>query len=116
MKYCRYCGSQLADEAVICVNCGRMINEPPAPPPVQQRSSINIICLLGFIFSFIGTVVGLILSIIGYNQVKNTPDEASKNFAKAGIIISSVMIGLSVIAAVFLCWFWISFIFGVVYH
>lgn len=113
MKYCRYCGGQIADEAVICLNCGRTVNEQPAP----QESSLNVLCLLGFIFSFISAIVGLVLSIIGNNQVKNTPDTKSKNFAKAGIIISSVMLGISVVSAIIaiIVWLaWFSWIFGTI--
>ena len=32
MKYCSYCGSQIADHAVYCEHCGARAGEPPAPP------------------------------------------------------------------------------------
>jgi hypothetical protein len=45
-------------------------------------------------------VAGLAVSIIAYSRIKYTDDNTSKGFAKAGIIISSVEIGIEVIAVV----------------
>ena len=97
MKYCVHCGEQIADEAVVCPHCGRMVSSEPLNVQPAQNKSTNIFCILGFVFSFIFVVVGLVLSIIGYNQVKNTDDKTGKSLAKAGIIVSSVFLGLAVL-------------------
>ena len=93
MKYCVHCGEQIADESVFCVHCGRMVSSAPLNGKPAKKS-LNIICLLGFIFTFISTTIGLILSIIGFCQTKNTDDKTGRSLALAGIIISSVAIGL----------------------
>ena len=107
----------MIDEAVICVHCGRMVNEQPAPAAQQKSgSNINIMCLLGFIFSFLTSIVGLILSIVGFNQVKNTPDNTSKNLAKAGIIISSISLGITVLVVGVYLFIFLSFLVtGIIY-
>ena len=51
---------------------------------MEQKT--NTICLLGFIFSFVIPVVGLILSILGFVQTKK--EEKGHGLALAGIIIS----------------------------
>ena len=108
MKYCVYCGAQIADEAVVCPHCGRMVSSAPIGQPAQNKST-NVMCILGFVFTFIFTVAGLILSIIGYNQVKNTDDSTGKSLAKAGIKISSVLLGLGVM--IFVIYFLIIVLF-----
>ncbi len=116
MKYCSYCGGQVADEAVVCMHCGRLVDDR-ANIYGQKSESLNILCLLGFIFSFITGIVGLILSIIGYNQVKHTTDNTSKTLAKAGIIISSIQLGL-IVLCIFLWIFIIGFFItgGIIYY
>ena len=116
MKYCSYCGGQIAEEAVGCLHCGRLVDES-SNVYGQKSESLNILCLLGFIFSFITGIVGLILSIIGYNQVKHTTDNTSKTLAKAGIIISSIQLG----AVVFVVFIWILIVSifitgGIIYY
>ena len=102
MKYCVYCGEQIADESVFCVHCGKMVGPTPLTQQPVKNKSLNVVCLLGFIFSFISTIVGLILSIIGFCQVKNADDKTGKGLALAGIIISSVMIGFVVLVWILL--------------
>lgn len=61
---------------------------------VSQKNT-NIFCILGFIFSFIVALLGLIFSIIGLNQVKKTKEEG-KGFAIAGIVISSIRLAFTI--------------------
>ncbi len=83
--YCASCGKLINDAAAICVHCGVATNK------FKQANRP----FLGFIFSFLIPLAGLIISIIEFVKAKNQGDNAS--LALAGIIISSVRIGLSVL-------------------
>lgn len=140
MKYCSNCGKELSDDAVFCSGCGKAVEDDsqsdafsadfgfetnsnngantannPAPnyvkPPVAD--SYSTLSILGFVFSFISSLVGLILSILALNDAKKTGSEKSKTFAKAGIIISSVCIGISVLAGIITAIISIIFAIGI---
>ena len=61
------------------------------------------------VFAFLNSVVGLILSIVAYNEAKTTGSVKSMNFAKAGIIISAVKIALTILVAILVSIFWVGF-------
>ncbi len=72
-----------------------------AQPPAQQNvNADNPIALVGFILSLLGgTLVSLILSIVGYQNAKK--GAKYKNLAVAGIVISAISLFFSFI------WFFI---------
>ena len=99
--FCQNCGSEIHDDAVICVKCGCItkddfnFNQQP-----KTKKKINVLCLLGFIFSIVSflislfgaiAVAGLTLSIIGYIQA-NKRNEGLKGLGIAGIAISGCSI------------------------
>lgn len=99
--YCRHCGKEIDDKAVICIYCGvptdNMNSNVTNPEPADKK--INGLALAGMIVGIVGAVggnylfcipsiVGLILSIIGYKMVKTC--KSGKGFAIAGIIVSAV--------------------------
>lgn len=109
--FCRYCGTQLKDDAVFCHNCGAAVNgqtppsahhtnQPTYQQPIQQQPATtnneNSIAIVGFVFSFLIAIVGLICSIVGYNNSKKGAPYGG--LALAGIIISAVSMGLALIA------------------
>ncbi len=54
MKYCTHCGTEILDEAVICVKCGcRAEHEKAALVPVQENDTLDIIIK---IFLIIGCI------------------------------------------------------------
>lgn len=61
----------------------------------------NTMALVGFVMSFFHPTMGLIFSIIGMCQIKNT-NEPGKGFALAGIIISAVLLLLVILLYVFI--------------
>lgn len=63
-------------------------------------TSKNIFAILGLIFAFIIAPVGLILSIIGKSKASQDNDVSSVKLAKAGIIVSIVVMVLEVVAVV----------------
>lgn len=98
MKYCSHCGNQLADEAVICPQCGCAAG---GAAQIKNENNSDVIAILGFVFSFITALVGLVLSVIAYKSAVAEDNKRNKNFAVAGIVISSVSLG-SVVIAVFI--------------
>lgn len=68
---------------------------PPAVPPVYRTSGWAI---AGFVCSFFFGLLGLIFSIIGYNECKRSGGTLrGEGLALAGIIISSVTLALTVL-------------------
>lgn len=92
--YCKNCGSQIDDNAVACPHCGVATSRVAAAADYCDRS--NTIAIVGFVFSFLIAIVGLVCSIIGYKAAKNEGKDHG-GLALAGIIISAVSMGLYVL-------------------
>lgn len=99
--YCRNCGKEIDDKAVICVHCGVPTDNMSysGNAPVKQPGKTNGLAIAGMIVSIIGamggnyffcipSLVGLILSIVGFNKVKEC--NSGKGFAIAGIIVGAI--------------------------
>jgi len=89
--FCKNCGKEIDDNAVVCPHCGVATEKMAASAPAPAQK--NTIALVGFILSFFGGILGLILSIVGLVNSKK-PEYAGdgKNLAIAGIIISCVVL------------------------
>ncbi|RYQ63637.1 DUF4190 domain-containing protein [Bifidobacterium pseudolongum] len=75
--------------------------QPYGQPYAQQPAAYpqdrwNGMAIAGFVCSFLFSIVGLVLSIIGYNQTKKT-GEKGKELALAGIIISGLSIVMTIV-------------------
>jgi hypothetical protein len=102
---CPTCGAQNMPNAAFCSQCSTSLLAPPgmppgmpppgmmpgpmmygAPPVVPRTSGMAI---AGFILSFLCSILGLIFSIIGYNECKKSNGAVTgEGLAIAGIIIS----------------------------
>lgn len=120
--YCKTCGKEINENAVVCVNCGVLLDNATLEQINGQKESkkTNVCALVGFILSLVGfelgiyvsplIVAGFILSIIGLTQYKKTG--VGKGFAIAGIAISASAFALYFIIFMSLmfsaCWwnFW----------
>ena len=120
--YCKTCGKEINENAVVCVNCGVLLDNATLEQINGQKESkkTNVCALVGFILSLVGFVLGIyvsplivagfILSIIGLTQYKKTG--VGKGFAIAGIAISASAFALYFIMCMSLmfsaCWwnFW----------
>ena len=100
--YCKNCGHEVNDYAVICPNCGVATdNYMQAAKSNSAPAQKNTMALVGFILSFFMALPGLIISIIAYKNAKKPEFNGDgKSFALAGIIISAVSMGLSFIIGI----------------
>ena len=65
--------------------------------PVMQSQGTNVWAIIGFIFSFIFPVFGLIFSIVALVQLKKNPNQKGHGLALAGVIISTVLLVLIIL-------------------
>lgn len=103
--FCQRCGTELEDENSICQKCeaNKIEDTEIVSNNNINDNSKNNLAIAGFILSILSilccgaiSIVSLILSIIGYNKVKDENNSA-KGFAIAGMIISSIMIITSIV-------------------
>lgn len=96
--FCRNCGSQIDDRAVVCPHCGVSTGVVHYNENYSENFSdrSNAIAIVGFVLSFFVAIAGLVCSIIGYKAAKNEGREHG-GLALAGIIISAVSMVLSLI-------------------
>ena len=90
--FCKNCGKEINENAVVCPYCGVATNEKN----LKKSNENNIFALIGFILSFLIPLAGLICSIIGYKKVEEYNGDG-KSFAMAGIIISVISLAITLI-------------------
>ena len=91
--FCKNCGREIDANAVVCPHCGVQVK------PVNSGEDNNIIAIVGFVFSFLIALVGLICSIIGYKKAVNEGAQ-HKSLALAGIIISAASMVITAILVI----------------
>lgn len=96
--FCKNCGSQIDDKAVVCPHCGVATNNYDTNY-TPKSDKTNVMAIVGFILSFFIAIAGLICSIIGYKKAAEL-DGKGKGLALAGIIISAVWIGIVILLAI----------------
>jgi len=82
-KFCSNCGNELKENADVCLSCGQLINTINNGTSSNQGQALATVSVvfgsLGFYpLVFIGSIVGLITSLIGINDTKNQYRERSK--------------------------------------
>ena len=83
MKYCRSCGAELVDEAVVCPKCGVATGE------MQTEAKQNTMGIVGLVLCFItGPIIAFIVSLVGYLQGKKNGEKVT--CALVGIILSVI--------------------------
>lgn len=117
---CKKCKAQIAEGAKFCPACGAPVEEvaaAPAQPAATEAASApatapvtaeknNICALIGFILSIVSvcccgtsSLVALILSIVGLNQIKSGNGKG-KGLATAGIILSVIGLLLAIVLGI----------------
>lgn len=113
--YCPGCAHQNVEGVSVCAACGANLPAAPpayaspnygygggyAPQPVYAARRTSGMAIAGFVLSFFCGVLGLIFSIIGYNECKNSGGAVTGGgLALAGIIISIVGLVLSLLVGI----------------
>ncbi len=102
--FCKYCGSKLEeDEGSFCKYCGAKLienNQPtvqPATPAVKkEENTAQTFAILGLVFSFIFSLVGLIMSAIALKKYKTQTTQEGRGMALAGLILSIISVAIFV--------------------
>ena len=91
MKYCKYCGAELNDNASVCSRCGHSLGSSS----VQQKGHHGL-GIAGFILSLLSVQpLALIFSIIGLAVGKRNGNKTG--LAVAGLVISIIYIVVEII-------------------
>jgi hypothetical protein len=120
MTTCTRCAATIADGSAFCPACGTTVGAPLAGTPMPQMfpppavyvmaSRTSGMAIAGFVLSFFCGLLGLIFSIIGYNECRASnrmlgPDGMQiqqvngEGLALAGIIISCLGMVLGLMLA-----------------
>ncbi len=98
----------MSDNDVFCSNCGASADglispNENKPAPAQNKNSsgeLSPLAIVGFVLAFVASLAGLICSIIAYKQAVEVGNEKSKSFARTGIILSAVFMGISFLVGI----------------
>lgn len=107
--YCKICGSEINDQAVVCPKCGCSTKvSAEAEVSAPQKRKLNVLCLVGFVLSLVSlfialfgavAITGLILSIVGLVQA-NKNNESLKGLGIAGIVVSAGSLIYTIVALI----------------
>ena len=96
--YCKTCGKEVNDQAIICPHCGCQIANSITKEETQPtKKKANVFCIIGFVLSLVSLLIslfgivaiaGLVLSIVGIIQT-NRNNERLKGLGIAGICVSA---------------------------
>lgn len=94
--YCKNCGKEINDKAVICVHCGVAtgvpINAQQSGQPVQANEPANSgLVLLSVLFPLVGIIMGLVYK-------SNGKQRAGDTYIKAAVITFGICFLIYIIA------------------
>jgi len=122
--FCRNCGQEINENAVICPHCGvatdKMADVTGNNPHGTEAKKTNVCAIIGFVLSlvsgvfsyipFFGSYVSwaafiaaFILSIMGIFNA-NKKGQNLKGLAIAGLVICCVDLVMNIIALIFVLW------------
>lgn len=93
--FCKNCGKEVDDRAVVCPHCGVQVGQVNSNIPVAK--SMCDLAIVGFILSFFIAIAGLVVSIIARKKCREENLDG-EGFALAGIIISAASCAISLIS------------------
>lgn len=90
--FCRTCGKEINDDAVICPNCGCATGKKMSTPETTGESKKGMGLLLGFLLGLIGLIIGICMYHEG--------TEERKTFMNGWIISFVINICISVVFSI----------------
>ena len=91
MKFCTHCGSEINDDAVVCIKCGCSVeckNMHRAESSCESKSSASLVLgIIGIVFAWLFALVGHITSIIG---IVLGIKEYKENEKMSGLVLSII--------------------------
>lgn len=105
--FCKNCGHQLPDDAIICASCGATTDNYRRPEVPKQQ---NLLAVVGFVLSFFVSLAGLICSAIALKRSDRDYDGDGKGMAVAGTVISSVALVVKIITIVVIAVFFAVYV------
>lgn len=91
MKYCKNCGAELMDEAVICPNCGTSVEEPAPKNNKLLVAALVFMCLtlVWALIQFVTGLIGIQATIAGYVEAGIT-QQAAQSLAYAALVLNII--------------------------
>ncbi len=90
--FCRKCGAEMDDEAIVCIKCGCGVEK-------EQKKQGNGIAIAGFVCSFFIPILGWIFGGIGLSRA-NKRNGKGAGFSIASIAISTVTFLINIAAII----------------
>lgn len=95
--FCKNCGSEINEKAVVCVHCGCPVQRPQdLNTPKKPEAKTNVLAIVGFVLSFLIPLAGLICSALGIKNADKSCGGSGKGLAIAGVCISSIALIVSI--------------------
>ena len=87
--FCPKCGKEIADDAVVCIHCGRAVEVNQSKKSEHNESKTALGVVFGMFLGLIGLIIGLCMFPEG--------TVARKTFIKAWLITFLVEVGVAVL-------------------
>lgn len=96
MKYCSKCGGQIADEAVICVNCGCAVENTTVAKNSGLKTAAKVFMILGTIIMgiYIIPLAWCLPMTISYCRKVKRGEPVSTGFKVCSLLFVSLLGGI----------------------
>ena len=96
-RFCTHCGSEVDENAVVCMKCGCIISKDKSLANAESKGRSSLLLgILGIVFAWIFALVGHVVSIIG---IVRGITEYKKTGKITGLVLSIVGEGCSIISS-----------------
>ena len=100
--YCTKCGKEIVDDAVVCINCGCLVESKRVNKELNAQNNDKsvfsyVFGITGIVFAWLFALIGHILSVLG---IVFGIKEYRENGKTAGLILSIIGEVCSVISSI----------------